>query len=67
MGDAVTNILTPLLPYLPIVLVTARRYHAEAGLGTILARQVPFAIAFGVPWTLLLLGWVAAGWSLGPG
>lgn len=67
VGDAVTNILTPLLPYVPIVLVTARRYLPEAGMGTIIARQVPYAIAFGIPWTMLLLGWVAMGWSLGPG
>lgn len=67
VGDAVTNVLTPLLPYVPIVLVAARRYVPGAGLGTVLAAQVPYAITFGVAWTLLLLGWVAMGWSLGPG
>ncbi len=67
VGDAVTNILTPLLPYVPIVLVTARRYQPDAGMGTVIARQVPYSIAFGVPWTLMLLLWVAAGFSLGPG
>jgi len=67
VGDAVTNVLTPLLPYVPIVLVAARRYVPGAGLGTVLAAQVPYAVAFGVAWTALLLGWVAMGWSLGPG
>ncbi|MFN7145758.1 MAG: AbgT family transporter, partial [Myxococcota bacterium] len=67
VGDAVTNVLTPLLPYVPIVLGTARRYVPGAGLGTVLAAQVPYAVAFGVTWTLLLLGWVAMGWELGPG
>ena len=67
VGDAVTNILTPLLPYMPILLQTARRYQPEAGLGTLLSRQVPFALAFGLTWTPLLLGWVALGWPLGPG
>ncbi|MDP2317100.1 MAG: AbgT family transporter [Pseudomonadota bacterium] len=67
VGDAVTNVLTPLMPYVPIVLVTARRYVPGAGLGTVLAAQVPYAVAFGVTWTLLLLGWVSMGWSLGPG
>lgn len=67
VGDAFTNILTPLLPYVPIVLATARRYQPAAGLGTILAAQVPYAIVFGVAWTALLLAWVGANWPLGPG
>lgn len=67
VGDAVTNVITPLMPYMPIVLVTARRYVPSAGLGTILAAQVPFAIVWGIAWTALLLGWDAAGWPLGLG
>ena len=67
VGDAFTNILTPLLPYVPIVLATARRYQPEAGLGTVLAAQVPYAVVFGVAWTGLLLAWVGLGWPLGPG
>ena len=31
VGVAVTNVLTPLLPYVPIVLGSARRYVPEAG------------------------------------
>ncbi|GDX78505.1 aminobenzoyl-glutamate transporter [Deltaproteobacteria bacterium] len=67
VGDAVTNVITPLMPYMPIVLVTARRYVPGAGLGTILAAQVPFAVVWGVAWTALLLTWDAAGWPLGLG
>ncbi len=67
VGDAVTNVITPLMPYMPIVLAAARRYVPEAGLGTILAAQVPFAIAWGISWTGLLLIWNAMGWPLGLG
>lgn len=65
VGDAFTNILTPLMPYMPIVLATARRYVPAAGQGTILAAQLPFAVAWGITWTALLLGWNALGWPLG--
>lgn len=65
VGDAVTNILTPLMPYMPIVLATARRYVPSAGQGTILAAQVPFALAWGGAWTSLLLVWNWMGWPLG--
>lgn len=67
VGDAVTNISTPLLPYIPILLETARRYRRDAGLGTVLAAQVPYAAALGIAWTAMLLGWWALGWPLGPG
>lgn len=67
VGDAVTNVLTPLMPYMPLVLAAARRYVPDTGLGTVLAAQVPFAVAWGVSWTALLLVWDAAGWPLGLG
>ena len=67
VGDAFTNTITPLMPYLPIVLAAARRYVPDAGLGTLLAPQFPFALAFGVAWTGMLLLWNAGGWPLGVG
>lgn len=66
VGDAVTNVLTPLMPYMPIVLAAARRYVPGTGMGTVLAAQVPFAIAWGISWTGMLLFWDAAGLPLGP-
>lgn len=66
VGDAVTNILTPLLPYISIALTVARRYSPKAGLGTLLSAQVPYALLFGIAWTAMLVAWVWAGWPLGP-
>jgi aminobenzoyl-glutamate transport protein len=67
VGDSVANIVSPLLPYLPIIIVFARRYEREAGLGTLLAMMLPYSLAFGVAWTALLLAWVGLGLPLGPG
>jgi aminobenzoyl-glutamate transport protein len=67
VGDAVTNVITPLMPYMPIVLAAARRYVPEAGLGTILAAQLPFMVVWGVAWTAMLLGWNWLGLPLGVG
>jgi aminobenzoyl-glutamate transport protein len=67
MGDSVTNGITPINPYLVIILVFIRRYLPEAGLGTLLALMMPYALVFAVAWSLLLGGWVAMGWELGPG
>lgn len=67
VGDSVTNGITPFNPYLVIILVFVRRYLPEAGLGTLLALMMPYALVFAVAWCLLLGGWVAMGWELGPG
>ena len=67
VGDSITNIITPLMPYLPIIIIFAKRYDKEAGLGTILAAMLPYSVAFGIVWSLLLVLWVSFGWPLGPG
>ena len=55
IGASVVNIVTPCFPYLPIILVAARRYDAKAGNGTIISLMIPYSIAFLVAWTVLLL------------
>jgi aminobenzoyl-glutamate transport protein len=67
VGDSVTNGITPFNPYLIIILVFVRRYLPEAGLGTLLALMLPYALVFALAWGVLLGLWVAAGWDLGPG
>ncbi|MEM9158488.1 MAG: AbgT family transporter [Verrucomicrobiota bacterium] len=67
VGDSVTNIITPLMPYLPIIIVFAQRYQPDAGLGTIIASMLPYSFAFLIAWTLLLIAWLSLGIPLGPG
>jgi aminobenzoyl-glutamate transport protein len=67
VGDSITNIISPLMPYLPIIIVFAQRYDRKAGLGTILAAMLPYSIALAIAWTILLLVWVYANVPLGPG
>lgn len=66
IGDSVTNIITPLMPYLVIVLVFIRAYAPKAGLGTIISTMIPYSIVFSIVWCILLLGWMWLGWPLGP-
>jgi len=67
VGDSITNIISPLMPYLPIIIVFAQKYDRKAGIGTILASMLPYSIAFLIGWTIMLLIWVYAGIPLGPG
>ena len=67
IGDSVTNVITPLNPYLIIILGLMKRYDPRSGLGTLIALMLPYTLAFGLVWTLLLLAWMALGFPLGPG
>jgi aminobenzoyl-glutamate transport protein len=67
IGESATNIVTPLMPYMPFVLAAARRYVPGAGTGTLITLMLPYSIAFLVAWTLLLLAFYAFGWDIGPG
>ncbi len=67
VGDSITNIITPLLPYLPIIIIFAKRYDREAGLGTLIAAMLPYSVAFGIVWTIMLSLWIGFDVPLGPG
>lgn len=67
VGDSVTNILTPLMPYFPLVIVFAKKYSPDFGIGTLAAMMLPYSIAFGTGATLLLIVWMLLGIPLGPG
>jgi aminobenzoyl-glutamate transport protein len=67
VADSCTNIVTPLNPYLVLVLAACRLHAPATGTGTVLSLMVPYAVAFAIVWTAFLLGWSALGWPLGPG
>lgn len=67
VGDSSTNIITPLLPYFPLIVVFCRRYVQRAGIGTLVALMLPYSITFLVGWTLFLIVYWSLGLPLGIG
>ena len=67
IGDSVTNVITPLNPYLVIVLALLKKYQRDAGIGTLISLTLPYTIGFLIAWIVLLVVWVGLGISLGPG
>jgi aminobenzoyl-glutamate transport protein len=67
IGDSFTNILTPLLPYFPLVIVFARKYDDDVGLGTIISAMLPYSIGFGIAGITTLVIWIFLGIPVGPG
>lgn len=66
IGDSVTNVITPLNPYLIIVLALLKEYMPKSGLGTLISIMLPYTIAFAISWTLFLFAWMMLGLPLGP-
>ena len=65
IGDSSTNIITPLLPYFPLVVVYCQRYVKNTGIGTVTAMMLPYSITFLVIWTIFLLLYTYSGLPLG--
>jgi aminobenzoyl-glutamate transport protein len=65
VGDSTTNIITPLMPYFPLVVVFCQKYVKQAGIGTLVSMMLPYTATFLVVWTLFLLGFWALGLPLG--
>jgi aminobenzoyl-glutamate transport protein len=61
IGDSTSNIITPLMPYFPLVVVFCQKYVKKTGIGTLVAMMLPFCIVFLICWTLFLLAY----WQLG--
>src|SRR5690606_23914599 len=57
LSDSVTNIVCPLLPYLPLIIVFARQPVPEAGMRTIFSVMLPYSISFWVVWSLTFAIW----------
>lgn len=67
VGDSMTTILTPLMPYFPLIVVFCQRYVTSAGIGTLVSIMIPYSIALSILWTLFLLAFWALGIPLGVG
>ena len=67
VGDSITNVITPLNPYMVIIVALIQRFVANAGIGTVVALMLPYSVAFALVWITMLVGWIAFGLPLGPG
>jgi aminobenzoyl-glutamate transport protein len=67
VADSPLNTITPLMVYLPFMVTVAQRYQPDAGIGTIIALMLPYAVIVAVVWVLLFIAWFLLGIPLGPG
>lgn len=65
VGDSTTNIITPLMPYFPLVVVYCQKYIPSTGIGTLVSTMLPYSLVFIIAWTVFLLIYWALGIPLG--
>jgi aminobenzoyl-glutamate transport protein len=66
-GDSITNPITPLMVYFPLVLTFCQRWVPQFGMGGLIATMIPYSLAFFGASLALTLLWVGLDLPLGPG
>src|SRR5690554_859359 len=65
VGDSISNVITPLMPYFPLIVVYCQKYVKTTGIGTLVSIMMPYTIIFGIAWTIFLLIYWFLGIPLG--
>ena len=66
IGDSSTNIISPLMPFFPLVVAFTQRY-GEHGIGTVISLMLPYSVIFLIVWIVLFGLWILFGIPFGPG
>jgi aminobenzoyl-glutamate transport protein len=66
VGDGPVNVITPLMVYLPFIVLVSQRYRKKAGIGTVVSMMLPYTVIVLVAWTLFYVAWYLIGIPWGP-
>lgn len=55
IGDSVSNIITPLMVYFPLIVIFCQKYVKSTGIGSLTALMLPYSIVFTIVWTAFLI------------
>ncbi|MGL5956861.1 MAG: AbgT family transporter, partial [Brevinema sp.] len=61
IGDSATNIISPLMTYIGVILVAARHYNKDFELGDLIAVMFPYSMSILIAWTLFFMIWMFLG------
>jgi aminobenzoyl-glutamate transport protein len=67
VGDSPANVITPLMVYLPFIVIVARRYDKTTGVGTIISLMIPYTLMLLAAWIIFFAAWFLLGIPMGPG
>jgi len=67
VSDSPPNVINPLLPHFALVVGFAKLWQKDAGVGTVVAMMLPYAVATFIAWTILFFVWFVLKIPFGPG
>ena len=67
IADSCTNPITPIYPYLPMVIGMAAKYDKKFGMGNVISMMIPYSFGFLIVWTVFIILWMFLNLPLGPG
>lgn len=65
LADSSTNIITPLMTYMGVVLIAAKKYSPKFEIGDLMSIMTPYSLSVLVGWTIFFLGWMLTGLPFG--
>ncbi|WP_252176267.1 AbgT family transporter [Endozoicomonas sp. 4G] len=65
VGDSVSNIISPLMVFFPLIVVYCQRYVKDTGIGSLASLMMPYSLSLLVLWSVFLLIYWALGLPLG--
>lgn len=67
IGDSATNVISPLMSYLGVIVIFGQKYKKDFGVGNLMTMMMPISMAFLIGWTIFAIIWALAGFPIGPG
>ncbi len=61
VSDSPANLVSPLMPYFPLIVSFVARYQPKAGIGTVIAMMLPYVVIIQLVWIVFFIGWQALG------
>jgi len=67
IGDSITNVVSPLYVYFPLLLGWIHKYNKNIGIGTVISMLLPYAVILLIFWLILLFVWFFLDLPIGVG
>ncbi|MFV0498533.1 MAG: AbgT family transporter [Bacilli bacterium] len=65
VADSSTNIISPLMTYMGVILITAKKFAPKFEVGDLMAMMMPYSMAIFIGWSLFFAIWMALGIPFG--
>jgi len=67
IGDSTTNMISPLMPFFPMMIAYVKKYDKNCGIGSVISLMLPYNIFFLLGWIIMFAIWHLLGIPPGPG